>query len=88
MASMTTDQVIKALFESDDNGEVDDDEEEVAEGEESKLEAWLASFPGPEGFNHELFREITLDIVKPVIRQCSVGCSGKDLQINELEKGK
>lgn len=81
MASLTTDQVIEALFESDDGGEVDDNEE-VPEGEDSNLEAWLASFPGPEGFNHELFR----DIVKPVIKQCSVGCGGEDSQLNELEK--
>ena len=82
MASSTTDQVVEALFESDDHGEVDDNEEEVPEGEDSNLEASLASFPGPEGFNHELFR----DIVKPVIKQCSVGCGGEDSQLNELEK--
>ena len=84
MASLTTDEVIEALFESDDDEEVDDDEEEEVPKGEDKLEAWLGSFPGPEGFNYELFR----DSVKPLIRQCSVGCNGEVLQLNELEKGK
>ena len=57
MASITTEQVIEALFESAEE-EVDNDEEGVAEAEEGKLDERLASFPGPEGFNFQLLKKL------------------------------
>ena len=87
MASFTVNEVMEAVFESADSEEVDDDEEVEGSGDEFKLKEWLATYPGPAGFNHKLFSDISLDILKPVIRQCSVGC-GEGLHLNELEKGK
>lgn len=89
-ATFTVEEVIEKVLNSD---EEEDEEEEYEEKEENRaddgaIESWLDSFPAPEGFNRELFRDIGKEVWKPIIQQCSVSCNHGELQSTERSKGR
>ncbi|KAK3753094.1 hypothetical protein QZH41_010833, partial [Actinostola sp. cb2023] len=53
--------------------EMNDIEEE--DNDEDKLRSWLKRFPGGEGFNSELFADLSKYVLLPIIKQCSVDCT-------------
>lgn len=55
---------------------------------DEKLHLWLNSFPTSGHFNWDLFRELSMEVMKPIVSQCSVSCGYGELQPTERSKGK
>ena len=88
-ASLTLEEVIDQVLNSDDEDEETEEDEEREEEEtvDGAMESWLDSFPAKEGFNRELFKDIGKEILKPLVLQCSVSCNDGELQSTERSKG-
>ncbi|KAK3702236.1 hypothetical protein QZH41_005405 [Actinostola sp. cb2023] len=70
MASrLSLEQAVAEVLQSDD--EENEEEEEVEIEDNQDIDLWLDTFPGQEGINRELFKEIGKELLKPVIKQCS-----------------
>ncbi|KAK3720960.1 hypothetical protein QZH41_015696 [Actinostola sp. cb2023] len=73
MASrLSLEQAVAEVLQSDDEENEEEEEEEVEIEDNQDIDLWLDTFPGQEGFNRELFKEIGKELLKPVIKQCSL----------------
>ncbi|KAK3728367.1 hypothetical protein QZH41_008967, partial [Actinostola sp. cb2023] len=90
MAALSVKEAIENIFESDDEHEHEEEEvEDLEEGkDEDLLDSWLDTFPAQEGFNRDLFKDIASELLKPVVKQCSVSCGHGELQPTERSKGR
>lgn len=94
MASLSVEEVLGKVFEDediedDDDGDHEKEEEIIKEKQWDIINSWIEMFPAQEGFNRELFKDITKEFVMPVIQQCSVDCNDHgELQPTERERGK
>ncbi|KAK3728179.1 hypothetical protein QZH41_019023 [Actinostola sp. cb2023] len=88
MAALSVKEAIENIFESDDEHEHEEEEvEDLEEGkDEDLLDSWLDTFPAQEGFNRDLFKDIASELLKPVVKQCSVSCGHGELQPTERSK--
>ena len=86
MASLSVEEVIERLFNED--SEEGQQMTTKKEDDHVGLDSWLDTFPNKEGFNRELFKDITKEVLKPIVEQCSVRCDHGELQPTERLKGK
>jgi len=75
-------EVIGKIFEEDsEEAEGDSDDEEPEEGVDSqkeKLQEWIASFDGGDGFNSSFFREQAMATFLPIVRQSCLVDNGDE----------
>lgn len=74
-ARFTREEVLDKIFSEidDENSEVEseDGRELEIEAQKERLNRLIGSFNGGEGFNSSFFRELTLDVLMPIVRLSS-----------------